>query len=144
MSESTLLLELEATREELRREREELDRERALRLEKEAQVESLLAENRELRARVDWFARRMFGKSSEKCDPGQILLAFEAAQQEAVQADRLETAAGEETPATPRRRSPRPSSQWSACRARCRGTSTSGCRCCGASRWGRSAASSCS
>jgi transposase len=101
MSEPALLLELEATREELRREREQR---RASEGVLRAQVESLLEENRDLRARVDWFARRMFGKSSEKCDPRQVLLAFEAATQEAVEADRLETLAGEETPSTPRRR----------------------------------------
>jgi hypothetical protein len=103
-----LLLELEETRQRLQRREEELARERALRAQREselrAQVEALVEENRDLRTRVDWFARKMFGKSSEKVDPRQLLLAFEAAKDEAIAADRLETAAGEDTEETPRRR----------------------------------------
>jgi transposase len=110
MSENALLLELEATRETLRRRDAELSSERAASASREAelrtQIETLLCENADLRARVDWFARRMFGKSSERIDPRQLALAFEAAQAEALEADRLETAAGEETEETPARRRP--------------------------------------
>src|SRR6187200_569165 len=111
MTRESLLLELESTRAALRdrdaelaRERDALRVERALRAEKEAEIERLLGENAQLRHRLDVMARRMFGKSSEKLDPGQLLLAFAAAK-----ADSLETALGEETPATPRPRRVRPS-----------------------------------
>ena len=115
MSPDALLLELETTREELRREREALRLEREVRAAREAELRAksdevarLLAENAGLRARVDLLARRMFGRSSEKIDPGQLLLAFEVAQAEAKAEDSLETAAGEETEATPRPRRVRP------------------------------------
>lgn len=112
MTRETLLLELETTRATLRDREAELVRERALRAEREAEIDRLLGENAELKHRLDRMSRRMFGKSSEKLDPSQFLLAFAAAraeEAEAVEADRLETALGEETPATPRPKRVRPS-----------------------------------
>lgn len=109
MSPDALLLELEKTREDLRRERTSLaERDEQLRVERELraareselrerceEVARLLSENAGLRARVDLLARRMFGRSSERIDPSQLLLAFEAARAEALAADALETAAGD-------------------------------------------------
>jgi hypothetical protein len=83
MTRDALLLELEAARESLRQEREARQtQEAALR----AELDRLLAENAELRHRIEVFSRRMFGRSSEKLAPGQLLLAFEAARAEEAQA----------------------------------------------------------
>jgi len=119
MTRDALLLELESTRAALRtreaalREKDlELAAERARVVEAQAEVARLLEENAALRHRVEQLARRMFGKSSERLAPGQLLLAFEAARAEeaaALEADSLETALGEETPRTPRPRRVRPS-----------------------------------
>ena len=100
MTRDALLLELEATRATLRDREAELATERALR-------ERLAAENADLKHRIEVMSRRMFGRSSERLEPGQFLLAFEAARAEeaaALAADALETALGEETAATPRAR----------------------------------------
>lgn len=126
MPRDALLAELEAMRAALSasqaslRDREvELEQERAtLASERErlalaqAQITRLLEENVELRARVERMAHRMFGRSSERLAAGQLELAFEAAkaeEAEEIEADHLETALGEETPATPRARRVRPS-----------------------------------
>lgn len=119
MTRDDLLLELESTRAALKAREAELACERAtLRSERErlvaaqAEITRLLDENTELRHRVERMARRMFGRSSEKLAAGQLMLAFEAARAEEakeIEADRLETALGEETPATPRPRRVRPS-----------------------------------
>lgn len=110
MTADALLLELEATKRTLREREEELRVERELRRAKEAdleragaEVKRLLQENTLLRARVDQLAKHMFGKSSEKIRPDQLLLAFQIAEAEAKAADEKETAAGEETGETPKR-----------------------------------------
>lgn len=122
MTRDALLLELEATRATLRDREIELDAERTqlaaerVRVaELSDRVARLLLENDLLRHRVEAFAQRMFGKSSEKLDPRQLRLAFEQAEaaakaeEEALEADALETALGEPTPATPRARRTTPS-----------------------------------
>ena len=123
MTRNALLLELEATRTALRERDVQLASERAaLVSERErlaaanAELARLLEENAELRHRVTLMARRMYGRSSEKLSPGQLMLAFEAVraqEAEAVAADSLETALGEETPETPRPRRVRPSEKKS-------------------------------
>jgi transposase len=119
MTRDALLLELTTTRLALEESRSALaSRETALReretelTARRTEIERLLAENAELRHRIEVFSRRMFGRSSEKLAPGQLLLAFEAARAEeaqAIEADAKETALGEETPATPRPTRVRPS-----------------------------------
>lgn len=44
----------------------------------EAESNRLALENRALKQRVDWLLRKMFGSSSEKVDPNQLLMAFGA------------------------------------------------------------------
>ncbi|HEX5828617.1 MAG TPA: IS66 family transposase [Candidatus Limnocylindrales bacterium] len=109
MTPDAILQELDATRARLRERESELRTERERLAAAQAEIARLLAENADLRHRVDRMARRMFGQSSERLTQGQLLLAFEAAREEEarrVEEDRLETALGEETPATPRRRRP--------------------------------------
>jgi transposase len=119
MTRNAILQELEATRARLREREADLARERAERqadhdrlAAAQAEIARLMEENAELHHRVDVMARRMYGRSSERLSPDQLLLAFEAAREEEarrVEEDRLETALGEETPATPRPRRRRPS-----------------------------------
>lgn len=119
MTRDALLLELEAARAQLLDSQRDLAVERARRTaveqalsERSTEIERLLAENAELRQRVDLLARKMFGKSSEKLHPQQLSLLFETAleQESAAHAeDARETALGEETPATPKPKRVRPS-----------------------------------
>lgn len=118
MTRDPLLLELEAARAQLLDSQRDLAVERARRTaaeqalsERSTEIERLLAENAELRQRVDLLARKMFGKSSEKLHPQQLSLLFETAleQESAAHAeDARETALGEETPATPKPKRVRP------------------------------------
>ena len=119
MTRDALLLELEAARAQLLDSQRDLAVERARRTaaeqalsERAAEIERLLAENAELRQRVDLLARKMFGKSSEKLHPQQLSLLFETALEQEAAAhaeDARETALGEETPATPKPKRVRPS-----------------------------------
>ncbi len=115
MTRDALLLELEATRATLRARESELAQEREVLARAKQEIARLVLENDLLRHRVEAFAQKMFGKSSEKLDPRQLRLAFEEAkaaveaEERALEADALETALGEETPATPKAKRHAPS-----------------------------------
>ncbi len=112
MTRDALLLELESAQKTLRQREAELACERALRAEREAEIQRLVANNAALAHRIEVLSRRMFGTSSERLAPGQLLIAFETAQaeeQKTLEEDALETALGEETSHTPRPRRVRPS-----------------------------------
>ena len=63
------------------------------------QIEELAQHNHVLRLKIDAMARKLFGKSSEKLDPAQLQMVFDALQKETAGEDAARKAGASDSPA---------------------------------------------